>query len=133
LDSANSYHLFQHSSSIRFKEDVTPITAAEAWAMLGAVDAITYQSKPRTHKGPIDPETRKIGDDIVISGRRSGGFIAENVHAAAQRPDTPNARFVAVNKDGEPDSLGMDGLVAVLWAAVDDLGSRVTDLETMAI
>jgi hypothetical protein len=133
LDSGNSYHLFQHTSSIRYKEDVTPITAAEAWAMLGAVDAITYQSKPRTHKGPIDPETGEIGPDVVISGKRSGGFIAETVHVAEQRPDTPNARFVALDKDGIPDALGMDGLVAVLWAAVEDLGSRVTDLETVAI
>ncbi len=147
--SGSTYRVYQHTSSERWKTDMQVIEAAEAWDALDAVDAMTYQgtappiakadkgrrykkSGRRVPKGakPKEENTEPIGivyEEFIPP--RSYGFSAEQMHAASKRKGTPKGELAAVDADGLPDSVGLEGPVSILWAALKDLKEKHDALE----
>lgn len=109
LDPADGYSVFQHTSSLRYKNQIRDLDLAGVWGFLTGLRPVTYHAKDR----PAD--------------RRYVGFIAEEVWELEQAGLLP-ARFVGLDPDGQPDSVGPDGLVGLLVAAVTDLAARLTAL-----
>jgi hypothetical protein len=94
--------LYRSTSSLKYKESVTPAT-------FGLADVLKL--KPVTF--------RQKGD---ASGQRFAGLIAEDVHEAGL------TEFVQY-QDGKPDALAYANMVALCIKAIQDLTKRIEELE----
>jgi len=102
-------------SSQRFKA-VDTKSAPDAAAMVADVSPVVFEYKT---------------DDTVptaFQGQKHYGFIAEDVAAAAAAHGLPDA-VVTRDAEGHPDGLSDRDLLAVLWAAVQDLQAEVQTLK----
>ena len=108
---------FSSNSDRTPKDNETPITAAEAWGILDAVEAKKY--------------TRND------TGEHRHGLVAQDLEAACTRIYAHIVGEVpAVDNEGEEiegaaatKTVSYDRLTALLWTTVRDLRNRVQELE----
>jgi hypothetical protein len=109
---------FSSNSDRVLKDNETPITVAEAGAILDAVQAKKY--------------TRND------TGERRHGFIAQDLEAECSDPFFSHivGEIPATDSEGEEiegaaaiKTVSYDRLTAILWTTVRDLRSRVQELE----
>lgn len=96
--------LYRSTSSIKYKRDVEDYTRG--------LDAL-MSLRPVFYKGKSEAD----GD------KQFAGLIAEEVHEAGL------TEFVQYDKDGNPDALAYQNMVALLVKAVQELTARVAQLE----
>jgi len=105
LSSGTTYSLRRNSSSARYKTNI--VDADDA--VLEAARRI----KPRHYQSTIEDE----------QGATRLGFIAEEVEAAGL------THAVGYDAEGRPESLDATALIAALYARVNDLERRLSELE----
>jgi hypothetical protein len=104
--SANgSYELRRNTSSARYKTNI--VDADEV--VLEAARKV----KPRHYESTIEAE----------AGATRLGFIAEEIHEAGL------THAVGYDADGKPETIDPTALIAALWHRVNDLESRLRELE----
>ena len=110
---------FSSNSDRVLKDDETPLTVAEAGAILDAVEAKKY--------------TRND------TGERRHGFVAQDLEEACTDPFFSHivGEIPATDQEGEEipgaatiKTVSYDRLTAILWTTVRDLRSRVLELES---
>jgi hypothetical protein len=105
LSSGTTYSLRRNSSSARYKTNIVDVDDV----VLEAARRI----KPRHYQSTIEDE----------QGATRLGFIAEEVEAAGL------THAVGYDAEGRPESLDATALIAALYARVDDLERRLSELE----
>ena len=105
LSSGTTYSLRRNSSSARYKTNIVDVDDV----VLEAARKI----KPRHYESTIEDE----------KGATRLGFIAEEVEAAGL------THAVGYDADGRPESLDATALIAALYARVNDLERRLSELE----
>lgn len=99
---------YRSTSSLRYKDNIEDATHGLAEVL---------QLRPVTYSGKSEVDT----------GKRFGGFIAEEVDAIGL------TEFVVYDADGNPDALGYDRMVSVLCKAIQELNVKVTTLEEQVV
>lgn len=105
LDGANSNNLLRSTSSIRYKDDLRPISLAQAWNVVGMLEPFSYLSKAANDNKSM----------------RYVGAGAE--HVAKFAPNLVNFR------DGKPDGLMYDRFALFHNVIIKDHETRIRDLE----
>jgi hypothetical protein len=103
--SSTNYQLRRNTSSARYKTNI--VDADEV-----VLDA-ARKVKPRHYESTIEDE----------AGATRLGFIAEEIHEAGL------THAVGYDADGKPETLDPVALIAALWHRVNDLESRLRELE----
>jgi hypothetical protein len=103
--SGNEFRLRRNSSSARYKTNI--VDADEV--VLEAARKV----KPRHYESTIEDE----------AGATRLGFIAEEIHEAGL------THAVGYDAEGRPETLDPTALIAALWHRVNDLESRLRELE----
>jgi hypothetical protein len=101
----SSYELRRNTSSARYKTNI--VDADEV--VLEAARKV----KPRHYESTIEAE----------AGATRLGFIAEEIHEAGL------THAVGYDEEGKPETIDPTALIAALWHRVDDLESRLRELE----
>ena len=105
LVSGTNYQLRRNSSSARYKTNI--VDADEV--VLEAARKV----KPRHYQSTIEDE----------AGATRLGFIAEEIHEAGL------THAVGYDAEGKPETIDPVALIAALWHRVNDLESRLRELE----
>lgn len=98
--------VYRITSTKRGKAEITPLKASTA--LFKTLSPVSFFARDENGQ--------------TKTGRRFSGFLAEDVHAA-------KAGLANVGTDQKPESLDSNGLIAELWAMVQELLGRVEKLE----
>jgi hypothetical protein len=95
--------LYRSTSSLRYKENIEDMTFGLPELM--SLRAVTFEQKTEN------------------TGRKFGGFIAEEVH------DAGLVEFVEYNDEGQPDAVGYGNMVSLLTKAIQEQQAMIETLQ----